>query len=178
MPRPCCIKSREDLTGELCFPALAFSLKGRGILCEPSCLPPRPLTQAERFITDLALTPTGQMRILTEELYFLSQAFSLEGGGILYEPSCPPSRLLTHGEGSEQTSSLLYKVKGRVYWETALFSLGVLTRGEVFFANLPFPLSRPLTGAPFASLGRRPGTGEVSAWSCTCSPPFSLRLQL
>jgi len=72
------MKSREDLTGELCFPALTFSLKGGGVLYEWSCLPLRLLTQGERFITDLVLTPPRQMRILTGEPYFLPSAFSLK----------------------------------------------------------------------------------------------------
>jgi len=78
------MKLREDLSGEPCFPALAFSLKGGDVLYEPSCLPLRLLNQAETFITDLVLTPPGEMRILTGEPYFLPLAFSLkkmEGGG-------------------------------------------------------------------------------------------------
>jgi len=102
----------------------------------------RLLIQAERLITDLAPTLMGQMRILTGEPFFLPLTFSLKGGGVLHKLSSPPLRPLTHGEGFELTSSLLYKVKERFYWETALFSLGVFTRGEVFFANHPFPLLR------------------------------------
>jgi len=80
------------------------------------------------------------MRILTGEPYFLPLAFSLNGGGVLHDLSCPPLKPVTCEEGSELTSSLLYKVKERFYWETALFSLGVFTRGELFSMNLPFPL--------------------------------------
>jgi len=60
------------------------------VLYEPSCLPLRLLTQAERFIADLALAPAGQMRIFTGEPYLLPLAFSLKGGGVLYEPPCHP----------------------------------------------------------------------------------------
>jgi len=74
----------------------------------------RLLTQAERFIADLALTSTWQMRILTGKPYFLPLEFSLKGGDVLYESFCQPLRPLTHGEGSEMISSLLYKVKGEV----------------------------------------------------------------
>ena len=91
----------EGLPGEPCFPALAFSLKGGGVLYEPSCLLLRLLTRAERFIAELALTPAGQMRLFPGEPYLLPLAFSLKGGGVLYEPSCPPLRPLTHGEGSK-----------------------------------------------------------------------------
>jgi len=72
--------------------------KGGGVLYEPSCPPLRFLTQAEQFITDLVLTPPGKTRILINEQYFLPLAFSLKGGGVLYEPSCPSVTLLTHGE--------------------------------------------------------------------------------
>jgi len=114
-------------------------LPSPGVLYEPSCPPLRLLTQAEKFINDLVLTPNGQIRILTGEPYFFPLVFSLKGGGVLYEPSCPPSRPLTHGEGCELTSSLLYKVKGRSYWGTTPFSLGVFTRGGGVLCEPTFP---------------------------------------
>ena len=73
-------------------------LPSPGVLYELSFPPLRFLTQAEKFITDLVLTPPGQTRILTGEPYFLPLVFSLKGGGVLYESSCPSLRLLTHGE--------------------------------------------------------------------------------
>jgi len=139
------MKSNEGLTGEPCFPALAFSLKGGDVPYELSCPPSRLLTQAERFITDLVLTLAGRMRILTDEPYFLPQTFSLKGGGVLYEPFCPPLRPLTHGEGSELTSSLLYNVMGRFNCELRYSALAFSLEGEVFSANLPFPIPRLLT---------------------------------
>ena len=92
------------------------------------------------------------MEGLTGESCFPALAFSLKGGSVLCEPSRLPLRILTQAKGSKHTSSLLYKVKERFYWETALFSLGVLTRGEVFSTNLLFPLSRPLTQANSSQL--------------------------
>ena len=78
-------------------------------------------------------------------------------GGILYEPSCPSLRPLTHGEGSELISSLLYKVRGRFNCELRYSALAFSLEGQVFSANLPFPISRPLN--------------QVNSYYLTSSPP-------
>jgi len=71
------MKSREDLTGEPHFPALVSSLKGGGVLYEPSCPPLRLLTHGKRFMVDLVLTPPGQMRILTGKPYLFMSVDSI-----------------------------------------------------------------------------------------------------
>ena len=91
---------------------MAFSLKGGGVLYEPTFPALETSNTREQFVTD---SLKGE-EDLTGELFRSTLAFSLEGGGVLDEPTFPA---LETSNAREQFVTALYK-KLRIYFNRNL----------------------------------------------------------